>query len=456
MAPLFAVKERPSVDGSFETVYRRHVRDVYGFALGLLGNASDAEDVAQTTFLNAYRARERGEDVENMRAWLLTIAHNVCRQRFRTAARRPREVELDPEAAEAFTDDDAPKAHEIREALDQLSFNQRTILVLREIEGLSYEEIAQAMDLSLSAVETLLFRARQALREQLEAAEHGLGCDAVQRLISLQLDGKLSRQDRGLLRAHLRTCGECAHFARSQRARKRAMPGLVAVPLPASLAGAFEGGAGFFASKAAVVAVAAALLGTGALVETGVLPVPGKNGEPAQAAAAASERAPAASFSPSMGIELVAAKQAERAKEQAASAATAAAAGKANRAAEKKAAAKAGAKAGGGTKAGTSGQGSNGGASGGSSPSGSSGGSGSIVPPPPPAVTTAVDSATGTVGGAVNGATGTVGGAVDSAVGTVGGAVEGAKDKVPPLPVSPPVEAPSLPPVSLPATGTLP
>ncbi|HWC33021.1 MAG TPA: sigma factor, partial [Actinomycetota bacterium] len=65
MAPLFAVKERPSVDGSFETVYRRHVRDVYGFALGLLGNASDAEDVAQTTFLNAYRARERGEDVEN-------------------------------------------------------------------------------------------------------------------------------------------------------------------------------------------------------------------------------------------------------------------------------------------------------------------------------------------------------------------------------------------------------
>ncbi len=172
----------------------------------MLGNAEDAEDVAQTTFLNAYRALKRGERVRNPRAWLLAIAHNVCRQRFRTASRRPQEVELDPEAAEAFRDEDAPTAEEIRHAMSELSFNQRTVLVLREIEGLSYEEIGEAMELSLSAVETLLFRARQALREQLEAAEHDLGCDSVERLISLQLDGKLTRTDRGLLRAHLRSC----------------------------------------------------------------------------------------------------------------------------------------------------------------------------------------------------------------------------------------------------------
>jgi RNA polymerase sigma factor (sigma-70 family) len=291
MAPLVPSQLRPDVEGRFEAVYRTHVRDVYGFSLGMLGNTEDAEDVTQTTFLNAYRALKRGEDVRNLRAWLLAIAHNVCRQRFRTAARRPREVELDPEAAEAFVDEDAPTATEIRSAMRQLSFNQRTVLVLREIEGLSYEQIAQAMGISLSAVETLLFRARRALREQLEAAEHDLGCHAVERLISLQLDGKLSRQDRGLLRAHLRTCAECARLARSQRARKRIMPGLIAVPLPASLSGAFGtvtgGGGGLVTAKVAALAASVALVGAGALVQSGVVPTPGD--EPRAVAAQGAE-----------------------------------------------------------------------------------------------------------------------------------------------------------------------
>ncbi|MDQ3859147.1 MAG: sigma-70 family RNA polymerase sigma factor, partial [Actinomycetota bacterium] len=281
MATLTAQPSKREVRGSFDALYRAYVRDVYVFALSMLGNADDAEDVAQTTFLNAYRALERGERVRNGRAWLLAIAHNVCRQRFRTAARRPQEVELDPEAVEAYVDEDAPSAHEIRHAMSQLSFSQRTILVLREIEGLTYEEIAETMGLSLSAVETLLFRARQALREQLEVAEHDLGCDAIQRLISLQLDGKLARRDKGLLRAHLRSCSECARFARSERARKRVMPSLLAVPLPVGLSGAFEaggvGGATLVTSKVAALAVSAALVGTGALVETGILPAPGES-----------------------------------------------------------------------------------------------------------------------------------------------------------------------------------
>ena len=62
MAPLVQELRRES-DVPFETIYRRHVRDVYGFSLGMLGNADDAEDVAQTTFLNAFRALERGEEV---------------------------------------------------------------------------------------------------------------------------------------------------------------------------------------------------------------------------------------------------------------------------------------------------------------------------------------------------------------------------------------------------------
>jgi RNA polymerase sigma-70 factor (ECF subfamily) len=297
MTPLLSHRLVRNRERSFESVYRDHVRDVYGFSLSILGNPADAEDVTQTTFLNAYRALNRGERIENLRAWLLAIAHNVCRQRFRSASRRPQEVELDPEVAEAFHDDDAPTATEIRNAVSQLTFNQRTVVVLREIEGLSYEEIGETMGISLSAVETLLFRARQALREQLEAADNDLGCEAVERLISLQLDGKLSRPDRRLLRAHLRSCAECAKFARSQRARKKVMPGLVAVPLPAGLSGAFDTGtASFLTAKAAVVAVGAALVGTGTLVSTGVVPLPGPEDAREQAAAAATVAAPDAEF----------------------------------------------------------------------------------------------------------------------------------------------------------------
>jgi RNA polymerase sigma factor (sigma-70 family) len=279
--PLLAHRPVRESSRSFESIYRKHVRDVYGFSLSILGNAHDAEDVTQTTFLNAYRALNGSERIENVRAWLLAIAHNVCRQRWRTAARRPQEVELDPEAAEAFQDEEAPSAGEIRAAMAELSFNHRVVLVLREIEGLAYEEIAETMGLSLSAVETLLFRARLALREQLEAADHDLGCEAVERLISLQLDGRLSRQDRRLLRAHLRSCAECARFARSQRARKKVMPGIVAGPLPAGLTGGFGAGGsgagalGVAVSKAVGLAASAALIGTGALVASGVVSVPG-------------------------------------------------------------------------------------------------------------------------------------------------------------------------------------
>jgi RNA polymerase sigma factor (sigma-70 family) len=418
MAPLLAYRLR-DFEGTFEGIYRRHVRDVYGFSLSMLGNAEDAEDVTQTTFLNAYRALQNGEQVRSLRAWLLAIAHNVCRQRFRTAARRPQEVALDPEVAEAYHDEDAPTAQEIRNAMSHLSFNQRTVLVLREIEGLAYEEIANAMGLSLSAVETLLFRARQALREQLEAAEKDLGCDAVQRLISLQLDGKLSRSDRGLMRAHLRSCTECARFARSQRARKRVMPSLIAVPLPASLTGAFQAGTfGAVGSKVAALAVSAALVGAGALVETGIVPTPGHAREkPAQVAAApaADDAAAAQSLVLRAARELVTQGRATKPKQKAV------AAKKTKKGAEANAAS--------GGAADTQG-------AGGASSSGTEGSAGGETGAQPTA--------------------GTGGAGVPVVGDTVDDTVQGAQDKVPPLPVSPPVQPPSLPPVPLPGTGSLP
>src|ERR687885_934985 len=90
MAPRLALKHNP--EAAFEALYRRHVHDVYRYALAILGNRADAEDVAQPTFLNAYRAFHAGERPRKPHNWLRAIAHNVCRQRFRQAARRPREL----------------------------------------------------------------------------------------------------------------------------------------------------------------------------------------------------------------------------------------------------------------------------------------------------------------------------------------------------------------------------
>src|SRR5438874_1669615 len=214
--------QRPRSDRAFERIYQRHVGDVYRYALVVLRNEADAEDVTQTTFLNAYRAFKGGERPRQPQNWLIAIAHNVCRQRFRQAARRPNEVAFDEELAEAATPDDSPSAEDIRRGLSHLAFNQRAALVMRELEGRSYSEIAEILGVSVSAVETLIFRARRALREQLEG---GLTCHEAELAVSRQLDGRLSRGERGALRGHLRECKECATFARSQRAQRSAWKG---------------------------------------------------------------------------------------------------------------------------------------------------------------------------------------------------------------------------------------
>jgi RNA polymerase sigma factor (sigma-70 family) len=240
MTPVLA--HRPRGDRAFERIYRRHVGDVYRYTLAVLRNPADAEDVTQITFMNAYRAYEAGERPRQPHNWLIAIAHNVCRQRFRQSQRRVEEVVFDDTVAEAVVaDDDAPTADDIRRALGHLAFNQRAALVMRELEGRSYAEIAEILDVSVSAVETLIFRGRRALREQLEGR---LTCREAELAISRQLDGRLARGDRGPLRAHLRECAECAGLARKLRAQRTAIRTLGLVPLPTSLGSLFGGAAG--------------------------------------------------------------------------------------------------------------------------------------------------------------------------------------------------------------------
>jgi RNA polymerase sigma factor (sigma-70 family) len=262
VTPILA--QKPRADRAFERLYRKHAGDVYRYALVVLRNQADAEDVTQTTFLNAYRAYERGERPRSPQNWLIAIAHNVCRQRFRQSQRRPTEVAFEDDLADTVVDDDRISADDIRRAMGHLAFNQRSALVMRELEGRSYQEIAEILEVSTSAVETLIFRARRALREQLE---EGFTCNEAELAISKQLDGRLPRKERGALRAHLRECEDCARFARSQRAQRGALKSLAVIPLPQSLASLFGGGGG--AAVGSGLAVKAAAVGAGALLASG-------------------------------------------------------------------------------------------------------------------------------------------------------------------------------------------
>src|SRR5687768_18448710 len=91
-----------------DELYRAHAAEVYRYVYAVLGNRADAEDVTQTTFVNALRALERGQQPRRPTNWLITIAHNLIRQRFRQQQARPREVELDRDVATLEADDDDP------------------------------------------------------------------------------------------------------------------------------------------------------------------------------------------------------------------------------------------------------------------------------------------------------------------------------------------------------------
>jgi RNA polymerase sigma factor (sigma-70 family) len=164
-----ARRQKKTFDAAFEGFYREHVAEVYHYALAVLGNSPDAEDVTQQALLNAYRAFQRGERPRNAHNWLIKIAHNVCRMRWRQSGRRPQEVPLEHAGEPAATDEERPSLDEVLAALAQLPFNQRAAIVMREIEDRSYAEIAEVLGTTVPAVEALLFRARGNLRERRKA-----------------------------------------------------------------------------------------------------------------------------------------------------------------------------------------------------------------------------------------------------------------------------------------------
>lgn len=164
---------------AFRRLVERHQNAVIGTVAKMLGNASEAEDIAQQVFLRIWRNAKRYRPDAKFTTYLFTITRNLV---FNESRRRSRKKEVSSDEREENSNqlveaspDRQPDAEllqaELQQAVDdaisQLPEAQRMAVVLRRYEQLSYEEIAAVLNLSVSAVKSLLFRARTSLREAL-------------------------------------------------------------------------------------------------------------------------------------------------------------------------------------------------------------------------------------------------------------------------------------------------
>jgi RNA polymerase sigma-70 factor (ECF subfamily) len=172
-AVAFRDETRTDAGEGTRLLYERHGRSVFAYCLRQLRDRADAEDATQATFLNAFRSLQRGVQPELEQAWLYTIAGRVCANRRRANTRRSRvETPTDLHDVEAHVQPAEPEdLSHLAQALAALPEQQRKALLMRETDGLTYREIAEALQLSQGAVEQLLFRARRSLAQTLAPAK---------------------------------------------------------------------------------------------------------------------------------------------------------------------------------------------------------------------------------------------------------------------------------------------
>jgi RNA polymerase sigma-70 factor (ECF subfamily) len=161
---------------AFAELYAQHQAPIYRFAYRMTGSHEDAADLRQETFIRAWQAVPRFRGECDVRGWLLRICANLCRTHL-SSRRRTTEVmrDVDPSLAAPPDADPAVRAareadgHQVRAALAALPASQRELIVLREYEELSCEEIARIFGCAAGTVRVKLFRARARLRKLLEA-----------------------------------------------------------------------------------------------------------------------------------------------------------------------------------------------------------------------------------------------------------------------------------------------
>ena len=162
---------------AFEELVRAHEKTVYNLALRMTGNPQDAEDMAQEAFLKAYRSLPEFRGESKFSVWLYRIVSNVCLDHLRKQSRRPSSsltMEDDDGEEQQYDVPDESASPEklleqkltreaVQRGLNQLPDEQRQILLLRELRGLSYEEIGEALGLEAGTVKSRIFRARKRL-----------------------------------------------------------------------------------------------------------------------------------------------------------------------------------------------------------------------------------------------------------------------------------------------------
>jgi len=176
-------------DAEFTRAALSHIDSLYGLALRLTRRAADAEDLVQDTYLKAFRAAHQFEPGTNLKAWLFTILHNTFRNNRRHDGRNP--VDVDSEAVERAANDGAADQSpeqilsrqtldaDLQAALDALPDSFRQAVWLRDVEELSYAEIARVLDVPVGTVMSRISRGRRALSEGLQARRARASAPAV-------------------------------------------------------------------------------------------------------------------------------------------------------------------------------------------------------------------------------------------------------------------------------------
>jgi RNA polymerase sigma factor (sigma-70 family) len=246
---------------SIAAIYERYHQSLYRFCFSIVGNAEDAQDALQNAMLKAIRALPGEQREIQLKPWLYRIAHNESIEILR---KRREAAQIDPEqlvAPSAGPEEVAATRERLRHVLDDLSElpeRQRGALVMRELAGLGFGEIGEALGTSEAVARQTVYEARLGLH-RLEAGRE-MTCESVMRQIS-DADGRTMR--RRDIRAHLRACPECRQFRDSIEGRSRDLAAIAPLPAAASagVLHALLGGAG---GQAGAGAGAASTIGAGA------------------------------------------------------------------------------------------------------------------------------------------------------------------------------------------------
>lgn len=232
---------------AFEELHRRYVASIYRLVKRKLGDGLLAEDIAQETFMKALRMMDRVDDSFNFGGWVHTVARNLC---FDELRRRQRDLRADataegeeegaelmanlPSTARSFDPVLMQESNETRRQVwgvaQRLPEKYRLVLTLRELQDMSYRQIARTLKMSESAVETLLYRARLRFKEEYLAAqaEGELTHEEAVPLLAPYLAGKLRRPQAEAVRNHIASCIKCAR----RLGRRRLKAGTEARPKP--------------------------------------------------------------------------------------------------------------------------------------------------------------------------------------------------------------------------------